>query len=144
MSNHNCQTGSRTARCLSEANAVPGASAFHTRPFFILLKIGRGKGKQPAEHPALHPGARHCNPGPNPRFMAMIYSKGGSGHPLQSQSVSLFPEHCCVHEVHSSLAPLTLLIFTYTIISCRLIVQAFSFVLVKINFLETCSASKAF
>lgn len=118
-------------------------SAFHIHPSLILLKTGQGKGTQSAEH---QPGVKHCNPKPwaTSSLSGIHLPKGGSAHTPQSKSASLFSKGCRVQEVHSSFAPLALLIFTYTIISCRLIVQAFSFVLVKINFLETSLVGKAF
>lgn len=118
-------------------------SAFHIHPSLMLLKTGQGKGTQSAE---VQPGVSHCNPKPRATSShAGIRSlKAGSAHTPQSPSASLFSKGRRAHEVHSTFAPLALLIFTYTIISCRLIVQAFPFVLVKINFLETSSVGKAF
>jgi len=142
MSNNNCQTG--RVRCsLSKVTAVPGAPAFHPYPSFILLSSGQGKGKQPTEHLALKPGARHCNRKPWAKLSryASDFSQRRVWPPV-SVTVWLIVHTHCVHELCWSFAPLSSLIFTYAIISCRLIVQAFSFVLVKINFLERCSAGE--
>lgn len=134
-----------SACSLSEATAVPGVPAFRLYPSLILLSIGQSKGKQPTEHPALQPGARHCNP--KPWAKSSRYANDLSQRkiwPPVSVTVWRIVHTHCVREVHSGFAPLTSLIFTYTIISCRLIVQAFSFVLVKTNFLERRSAGKTF
>ena len=145
MSNNNCQRGSRIGCSLSKATAVPGAPAFRPYPALILLSNGQGKGKQPTEHPALQPGARHCNH--KPRAKSSHYASDLSQRrvwPPVSVTVWLIVHTHCVHEVHSSFAPLTSLIFTDRIISRRLTVQAFSFVLVKINFLEDVQPAKHF
>lgn len=145
MSYNNCQRGSRIACSLSKAAAVPGAPAFHPYPLLILLSVSQGKGKQPPEHPALQPGARHCNHKPCAKssLCANDLSQRKVWPPAPA-TVWLIVHTHYVREVHSSFAPLISLIFTDTIISCRLIIQAFSPVLVKINFLERHSAGKTF
>lgn len=126
-SDNNCQRGSRVAHSVSKASAVPGA------PAKMLLSIGQGKVKQPTEHPALQQRARPCNHKPWAKSSCSGNPKGGSSHLFQARPGSLFTQHS-VHEAHSSSAPLTSLMFTHPIISCELTAQAFSSVLVEINF----------
>lgn len=122
---------------LSKATAVPGAPAFHLDPSLTLLSLGQGEGEQPREHPTLQPGARRSNLKPWAVFPC--YNSDSTRRrvwPPVSVTGWLI--------VHSGFAPLISLISAYTVISCRVIVQAFPFVLVEINFLERHSTSKAF
>ena len=81
-----------------KSNSVPGPPAFHPYPSLILLSIGKGKGKQPTEHPALQRGAGRCNhkPWAKSSHYASDLSQRRAGHSFPSRSGLLFTHAVCM------------------------------------------------